>query len=74
MRIVPADATIADLEKKALEYDLLAKDQSEPEATSFKKLAALCRNWIAALNRTEMERCCTPFKSAQAALFIAHWG
>jgi len=48
MRIVPADATIADLEKKALEYELAAKNQPEA-ATGFKKLAALCHSWVDAL-------------------------
>jgi hypothetical protein len=49
MKIIPADATISDLEQKALEYERAANDQPEPAATSFKKLAAQCRDWIAAL-------------------------
>jgi hypothetical protein len=49
MRIVPADATIADLEKKAHEYERAANDLSEPASTSLKELAELCREWVAAL-------------------------
>jgi len=49
MRFVPADATIADLERKALEYEQAAQDRPESAATKLKKLAALCREWAARL-------------------------
>ena len=43
MKIVPADATIAELEKKAAEYDRQAEGIAEPLATRFKEKAALFR-------------------------------
>jgi hypothetical protein len=49
MRIVPARETIADLEQKALEYELAANDPPESAAANFKELAAICRDWVDAL-------------------------
>jgi len=49
LRIVPADATIADLEEKARDAALAAEGQPEPEATCLRELAAQCREWAAAL-------------------------
>ena len=49
MKIVPAEATIADLEKKAAEYERRAEQESEPVATQLKEQAKECRTWMAAL-------------------------
>jgi len=53
MRIVPADTTIADLERKARECEQAAQNQPEPAATNLKELAALCHEWIARLKSRE---------------------
>lgn len=49
MRIIPADATIAELKKKAADCDRKAKQETEPEATKLREEALLYREWIAAL-------------------------
>jgi hypothetical protein len=49
MKIVPADAAIAELEKKAADCEKKAKKEPEPIATRLKEKAELCREWIAAL-------------------------
>ena len=49
MKFVPADETIADLERKAFECEQAAKVQPEPAATKLQKLAALCRAWVVEL-------------------------
>ncbi len=43
MKIVPADATIADLEKKAAEYEEKAKTELNRIATRLREKAKLCR-------------------------------
>ena len=48
MNIVPADDTIADLEKKAAEYEEHAAQQCE-NVTLLREKAKLCRDWIIAL-------------------------
>jgi hypothetical protein len=49
MRFLPSDATIADLERKALECEQAARERPKPDATKLKGLAALCREWVVAL-------------------------
>jgi len=49
MKIVPADATIADLEKKAAEYEEKAKTEPDRNAIGLRERAKLCLEWIAAL-------------------------
>ena len=49
MKIVPADATIADLAKKAAELEKKAKTETERIAIHLREKAKLCREWIAAL-------------------------
>ena len=49
MKIVPADATIAELEKQASEYESKAKVESGPNAEGLQEKAKQCREWIAAL-------------------------
>ena len=48
-KFIPAGEVIADLEKRAGEYDTAAKQMSEPEASKFRELAELCRGWIKSL-------------------------
>jgi hypothetical protein len=55
MRIVPAGATIAELEKQAAECEQNAKEESEPVATRLKEKAKLCREWAAALKTGKWE-------------------
>ncbi|MFB3815497.1 MAG: hypothetical protein ACE14L_15445 [Terriglobales bacterium] len=47
--IIPANATIEDLEKKAAECERRAKEEKEPVATQLKEEAELCRAWVARL-------------------------
>lgn len=49
MKIIPADTTIAELEKKACEHEEKAKGESDPIAARLRDEAELCREWIAAL-------------------------
>jgi hypothetical protein len=49
MKIVPADATIAELEKTAGECEERAKTEPDRIATRLREKAKLCREWIAAL-------------------------
>ena len=49
MKIIPAGATIAELEKKATDCEEKAKRESEPEATKLREEALLYREWIATL-------------------------
>jgi hypothetical protein len=49
MKIVPADATIAELKKMADLCQEKAKTESEQIATQLRAKAKLCREWIAAL-------------------------
>ena len=46
MKLVPAGDVLADLAKKAAEYDGAANEIPEPTATNLRKLADLCRDWI----------------------------
>jgi len=46
MKFVPAGDVLADLEKKANEYESAATTLPEPAATNLRKLADLCRDWI----------------------------
>ena len=48
-KIVPAGATISELEQKAAECEEQAKQVSEPEATKLREEGLLYREWIAAL-------------------------
>jgi hypothetical protein len=50
MKLIPAGATIAELEKKAADCEEQAKQEAEPEATKLREKALLCREWIAALS------------------------
>jgi hypothetical protein len=47
-KIVPADATIAEREKRAAEYEEKARKELEPMAARLREKASLCRDWIAA--------------------------
>ena len=49
MKIVPADATVAELEKKAAACEEKAKQEAQPEAARLREEALLYREWIAAL-------------------------
>ncbi len=49
MKIVPPENVLAELEKKAAEYESKAMQEPEPEATRAREQAKLCREWIAAL-------------------------
>ena len=46
MKFVPAGEVLADLERKASEYENTAATLPEPAATALRKLADLCRDWI----------------------------
>jgi hypothetical protein len=50
MKLIPADATIAELEKKATVCEEKAKQEAEPKATELMEEALLYREWIAALS------------------------
>lgn len=50
MRLVPAGATIEELQKKAAACGEKAKGEPEPEATKLREEALLYREWIAALS------------------------
>ena len=50
MKLIPAGATIAELEKKAADCEEKAKQEAEPEATKLREEALLYREWISALN------------------------
>jgi len=50
MKLIPAGATIAKLEKKAADCEEKAKQEAEPEATKLREEALLYREWISALN------------------------
>jgi len=39
MKLVPADATVAELEKKAMDCEEKAKKEAEPEATKLREEA-----------------------------------
>jgi len=49
MKIVPADETIADLKKKAAEYEEQARKQVGAIADRLREKAEQCRQWIAEL-------------------------
>jgi hypothetical protein len=49
MKIVPADATIADLERKAAEYEETAKTEPGRPTNGLTEKAKLRLEWIAAL-------------------------
>jgi hypothetical protein len=49
MKIVPAEDTTAELEKKASEYEEEAQRQPDPISAQLREKAKLCREWIAAL-------------------------
>jgi len=49
MKIIPADSTIAELEKTAADCEDKAKKESEPVASMLSEMANLCREWVAAL-------------------------
>jgi hypothetical protein len=51
--IVPANATISALRKKAAECEEKAKQASEAEAAKLREEALLCREWIAALRSSK---------------------
>jgi len=50
MKLVPADATIEELQMKAKACDEKAKSEPEPEATKLRDEALRYREWIAALS------------------------
>lgn len=49
MKIVPADNTLADLTKKAAEYEAQARKEEGSIAARLREKAAQCRQWIAEL-------------------------
>jgi serine acetyltransferase len=49
MKLVPTGATIAELEKRAIDCEEKAKKAAEPEATKLREEALLYREWITAL-------------------------
>jgi len=50
MKLVPAGATIEELQKKAAACDERAKCEPEAEATKLREEALLYREWMAALS------------------------
>jgi hypothetical protein len=50
MKLIPAGATIAELEKKAADCEAKAKQEAELEGTKLREEALLYREWIAALS------------------------
>jgi hypothetical protein len=50
MKLIPAGATIAELERKAADCEEKAKQEAEPEARRLREEALLYREWIAALS------------------------
>jgi hypothetical protein len=50
MQLVPAGATIEELQKKAAVCEEKAKCELEPEATKLREEALLYREWIASLS------------------------
>jgi len=50
MKLVPASATIEELQKKAVACEEKAKGEAEPEATKLRGEALLYHEWIAALS------------------------
>ena len=50
MKIIPAGATIAELEKKAADCEEKARQGAEPEAAKLREEALLYREWIATLS------------------------
>jgi len=48
-QFVSADATIAELKKKATECEKAAAKAEEPRATELRREAELCRDWVAAI-------------------------
>ena len=50
MKLVPARATIEELQKKAAPCEEKSKCEPEPEATKLRDEALLYREWIAALS------------------------
>lgn len=53
IKIVPADDTIADLEKNAVKYEEQANEEQEPIAALLREKAEKCRQWVTSL-RTGM--------------------
>ena len=49
MNIVPAENTVAELERQAAGYESKAMREPDPEATRTREQAKRCREWIAAL-------------------------
>jgi hypothetical protein len=49
MKIIPADDTIAELERKACECEEQAEEEFAPIANFLREKAKLCREWITAL-------------------------
>ena len=49
MKLIPADATIAELEQKAADCEERAKQEPEREAMKLREEALLYREWIASL-------------------------
>ena len=49
MQIIPAEATIAELEKKAAKYERAAIEEATSGSPGLKAKAELCREWIAIL-------------------------
>jgi hypothetical protein len=49
MKIIPAGATITELEKKAADCEEKAEREAGPEATKLREEALLYREWIATL-------------------------
>lgn len=51
LHLIPRDATIDELEKKAAECDREAGIADEPQAAKLRDEAALYREWVTALRR-----------------------
>ena len=49
MKIIPAEATIKELKKKAEECEQKASQESEPLASELREKAGLFREWITVL-------------------------
>lgn len=49
VKLIPADATIAEQRRRATDCEEKAKRKPEPEASKLREEALLYREWIAAL-------------------------
>lgn len=66
MKIIPADDVLAELEKKAHEYEEKAKTEVDEIATGCREKAKQCREWIAILTSGKWRSEAIPTSAARA--------